>query len=252
MGHSSSGDSRPRRTRKSRCGHTSRGLAGSSWRNSCGSLDGAATGAFGLSRLLKAPDCVKGASPAAQGHPLSRRRACMLRSATAVTRQPAKKKPAAPKKHKQELNVQNKRARKKEKQEADRKNIIAEFACAPNSTLRQLCEDYQTLSVRHRPPRCKVIDQLNGQMEGCEGRPNLRSSIPCTSGSPWQYVNRSQYGAAFRAKLLPRASADAQRTSYPTKGTDGFVCIWTKPASHKIAPLHRDAKKLMQLRSTTH
>ena len=112
-----------------------------------------------------------------------------------------------PKKRKTDLKVQNKRARKKDKQDQDRKNVFVEFACAPDSTLCQLCEDYEIPSIRLSKDNTdlldpNVIDQLIGQIEGCEGRPNLWSSIPCTSGSPWQYVNRSQYGATFRAKLL--------------------------------------------------
>ena len=112
-----------------------------------------------------------------------------------------------PKKRKADLKVQNKRARKKDRQDQDRKNVFIEFACAPDSTLCQLCEDYGIPSIRLSKDNTdlldpNVVDQLIGQIEGCEGRPNLWSSIPCTLGSPWQYVNRSQYGAAFRVKLL--------------------------------------------------
>ena len=115
-------------------------------------------------------------------------------------------KSADKKKRRADLSVRNKRDRKKEKRDLDRKNVFIEFACAPDSTLCQLCEDYSIPSIRLSKDNTdlldpNVIDQLIGQIEGCDGRPNLWTSIPCTSGSPCQHVNRSQYGDSFRGKL---------------------------------------------------
>ena len=99
-------------------------------------------------------------------------------------------KSADKKKRRADLSVRNKRDRKKEKKDLDRKNVFIEFACAPDSTLCQLCEDYSIPSIRLSKDNTdlldpNVIDQLIGQIEGCDGRPNLWTSIPCTSGSPW-------------------------------------------------------------------
>ena len=58
------------------------------------------------------------------------------------------------KKRKTDLKVQNKRARKKDKQDQDRKNVFVEIACAPDSTLCQLCEDYEIPSIRRTTRTC--------------------------------------------------------------------------------------------------
>ena len=39
--------------------------------------------------------------------------------------------------------------------------------------------------------------QLHNHLETCEEVPDLWASIPCTSGSPWQRVNRSKGGTRF-------------------------------------------------------
>ena len=101
----------------------------------------------------------------------------------------------------------NKRSRKRARQAGGNQDVFIEFACAPDSSLGTHCQGYGIPFIRLSKEHTDLldpntIDQLIEQVKGCQGRPNLWSSIPCTSGSPWQYVNRAQYGESFRKRLL--------------------------------------------------
>ena len=47
---------------------------------------------------------------------------------------------------------------------------------------------------------CSQLDYQIGEAAKV-APPNLWSSIPCTSGSPWQYINRRRGGAAYMKRL---------------------------------------------------
>ena len=101
----------------------------------------------------------------------------------------------------------NKRSRKRAKQSGSKQDVFIEFACAPDSSLGVHCQRYGIPFIRLSKEHTDLldpntIDQLIEQVKGCQGRPNLWSSIPCTSGSPWQYVNRAQYGESFRKRHM--------------------------------------------------
>ena len=77
-----------------------------------------------------------------------------------------------------------------------------EFARAPDS---QMNKTFLELGIPHVPlskehldlTNTNMQDQLHNHLETCEEVPDLWASIPCTSGSPWQRVNRSKGGARF-------------------------------------------------------
>ena len=81
-------------------------------------------------------------------------------------------------------------------------SCMFEFARAPDS---QTHKTFLELGIPHVPLSKEHLDlsnpdvqaQLHNRLETCEEVPDLWASIPCTSGSPWQRVNRSKGGARF-------------------------------------------------------
>ena len=88
------------------------------------------------------------------------------------------------------------------------KSTLFEFACSLNSQLGLTSEQ---CNINHIGLCREHIDlgdenqcsQLDYQIEESAktAPPHLWSSIPCTSGSPWQYINRKRGGAAFTRRL---------------------------------------------------
>ena len=88
------------------------------------------------------------------------------------------------------------------------KSTLFEFACSLNSQLGSTSEQ---CNINHLRLCWEHIDlgdenqcsQLDYQIEESAktAPPHLWSSIPCTSGSPWQYINRKRGGAAFTRRL---------------------------------------------------
>ena len=56
----------------------------------------------------------------------------------------------------------------------------------------------------------EVIAQLDYQIWESPMAPNLWGAIPCTSGSPWQYINSSKGGASFKAYLRRQVTKSKQ------------------------------------------
>lgn len=107
-------------------------------------------------------------------------------------------------------NRDNRRSRKAAKKavKPNARSTMFEFACSNNSQMGFTNEQYSINHVRLSKDRIDLGDesqceQLDYQIdEAAEAAPpHLWASIPCTSGSPWQYINRKRGGAAFIRKL---------------------------------------------------
>ena len=61
----------------------------------------------------------------------------------------------------------------------------------------RLCKEHIDLGDENH---CSQLDDQIGEAAKT-APPHLWSSIPCTSGSPWQYINRKKGGAAFMKRL---------------------------------------------------
>ena len=107
-------------------------------------------------------------------------------------------------------NRDNRRARKAAKRanKPNARSTMFEFACSGDSQMGFTNEQYSINHVRLSKDRIDLGDesqceQLDYQIdEAAEAAPpHLWASIPCTSGSPWQYINKKRGGAAFIRKL---------------------------------------------------
>ena len=88
------------------------------------------------------------------------------------------------------------------------KSTMFEFACSSKS---QMGTTFEYLGINHVGLSEDFVDLLNEQccqqvdyqiQEAAEtAPPHLWASIPCTSGSPWQFVNASTSGPEFRHNL---------------------------------------------------
>ena len=88
---------------------------------------------------------------------------------------------------------------------------LFEFACDPESQMGITCEEHGISHVRFSRDfgdltDPEVIAQLDYQIGASPMAPNLWGAIPCTSGTPWQYINSSKGGAAFKAYLRRQIS----------------------------------------------
>ena len=88
------------------------------------------------------------------------------------------------------------------------KSTMFEFACSPNSKMGEVHLSHGINHVRLCREMLDLTDeqsmqQLLYQIEqaGEEAPPHLWASIPCTSGSPWQYINLKKGGRAFKRRL---------------------------------------------------
>ena len=118
--------------------------------------------------------------------------------------------PACPAINQPPKNNNNRRKRRalKKSQRPSKKSTLFEFACSLNSQLALtsdqcninhigLCKERIDLSDENQ---CSQLDYQIGEAAKV-APPNLWSSIPCTSGSPWQYINRRRGGAAYMKRL---------------------------------------------------
>ena len=103
-------------------------------------------------------------------------------------------------------NRRKRRALKKSQRPSERS--LFEFACSLNSQLGLTSVQYNINHIGLSKERIDLSDenqcsQLDYQIgEAAKvAPPNLWSSIPCTSGSPWQYINRRRGGAAYMKRL---------------------------------------------------
>ena len=118
--------------------------------------------------------------------------------------------PACPAINQPSKNNNNRRKRRalKKSQRPSERSTLFEFACSLNSQLGLtsdqcninhigLCKERIDLSDENQ---CSQLDYQIGEAAKV-APPNLWSSIPCTSGSPWQYINRRRGGAAYMKRL---------------------------------------------------
>ena len=115
------------------------------------------------------------------------------------------------------FRVPNKRNRKKNEW---RKGIgpdspLFEFTCDPESQMGITSEMHGVPHVRLSREfgdltDPEVIAQLDYQIWASRMAPNLWGAIPCTSGSPWQYINSAKGGVAFKAYLRRQISKSKQ------------------------------------------
>ena len=102
-----------------------------------------------------------------------------------------------------------------------------EFACAPDS---QMHKTFLELGIPHVPlskehldlTNADMQDQLHNHLETCEEVPDLWASIPCTSGSPRQRVNRSKGGARF-ARVHAQQVRESKRLFAEFERSAGIV-----------------------------
>ena len=88
------------------------------------------------------------------------------------------------------------------------KSTMFEFACSPNSKMGEVHLSHGIRHVRLCREMLDLTDeqsmqQLLYQIQQAaeEAPPHLWASIPCTSGSPWQYLNLKKGGRAFKRRL---------------------------------------------------
>ena len=107
-------------------------------------------------------------------------------------------------------NRDNRRSRKAAKKASrpNAKSTMFEFACSEDSQMGFTHQEYGINHVRLCKDRIDLGDesqceQLDYQIDEAAkvAPPHMWASIPCTSGSPWQYINRKKCGAAFMRKL---------------------------------------------------
>ena len=137
-----------------------------------------------------------------------------------------------------QFRVPNKRNRKK----IEKRNGVGpdsplfEFACDPESQMGITSDLYGIPHVRLSREfgdltDPEVIAQLDYQIQESPMAPNLWGAIPCTSGSPWQYINSSKGGAAFQPtyadkSLSPRKCLLAKRKGWACSRPRGDGNIW--------------------------
>ena len=135
--------------------------------------------------------------------------------------------PACPAVNQLPKNKNNRRQRRamEKKLKPNAKSTLFEFACSLNPQLGltseqrginhvRLCKEHIDLGDEN------IFSQLDYQIgEAAKtAPPHLWSSIPCISGSPWQYINRKRGGAAFM-KRLARQLSESKRLfkSFPRR-----------------------------------
>ena len=116
-----------------------------------------------------------------------------------------------------QFRVPNKRNRKKNERlkGVGPDSPLFEFACDPESQMGITSEMYGVPHVRLSREfgdltDPEVIAQLDYQIWESPMAPNLWGAIPCTSGSPWQFINSSKGGASFKAYLRRQLTKSKQ------------------------------------------
>ena len=141
-------------------------------------------------------------------------------------------------------NRRSRRAAKKASK-PNAKSTMFEFVCSDNSQMGFTHDEYSINHVRLCKDRIDLGDesqceQLENQIdEAAEvAPPHMWASIPCTSGSPWQYINRKKGGAAFIRKLAHQVKESKRLFSSFTKRAErvlnhnGTVTFeWPRPCS---------------------
>ena len=115
-----------------------------------------------------------------------------------------------------------------------------EFACASDS---QMHETFLEMGIPHIALSKEHLDlddpqmqaQLHHHISTCDEIPDLWASIPCTSGSPWQRINRMKGGLKFmkrhalQVKESKRLFAEFAKSAELTLAREGTVTFeWPK------------------------
>ena len=144
-------------------------------------------------------------------------------------------------------NRDNRRSRKAAKKASrpNAKSTMFEFACSEDSQIGFTHQEYGINHVRLCKDRIDLGDesqceQLDYQIDEAAkvAPPHMWASIPCTSGSPWQYINRKKGGAAFMRKLARQVKESKRLFSSFAKRAErvlnhgGTVTFeWPRPCS---------------------
>ena len=144
-------------------------------------------------------------------------------------------------------NRDNRRSRKAAKKASrpNAKSTMFEFACSEDSQMGFTHQEYGINHVRLCKDRIDLGDesqceQLDYQIDEAAkvAPPHMWASIPCTSGSPWQYINRKKGGAAFMRKLARQVKESKRLFSSFAKRAErvlnhgGTVTFeWPRPCS---------------------
>ena len=105
-------------------------------------------------------------------------------------------------------NNRRKRRALKKSQRPNERSTLFEFACSLNSQLGLTSVQCNINHIGLSKERidlgdenqCSQLDYQIGEASKV-APPHLWPSIPCTSGSPWQYINRKKGGAAYMKRL---------------------------------------------------
>ena len=144
-------------------------------------------------------------------------------------------------------NRDNRRSRKAAKKASrpNAKSTMFEFACSEDSQMGFTHQEYGINHVRLCKDRIDLGDesqceQLDYQIDEAAkvAPPHMWASIPCTSGSPWQYINRKKGGAAFIRKLAGQVkeskrlfSSFAKRAERVLNHGSTVTFEWPRPCS---------------------
>ena len=140
--------------------------------------------------------------------------------------------------------AQASKSKKKKKKKKPRKTrpgrCMFEFACASDS---QMHETFLEMGIPHIALSKEHLDlddpqmqaQLHHHISTCDEIPDLWASIPCTSGSPWQRVNRVKGVLKFmkrhalQVKESKRLFAEFAKSAELTLAREGTVTFeWPK------------------------
>ena len=116
--------------------------------------------------------------------------------------------PATTPQHK--INKNNRRKRKADQKSKvpGPKSTVFEFACAVDSQMGQTNEEMNINHIRLCREHINLCDeescaQLDYQIRAAaeSAPPHMWGALPCTSGSPWQYINSIRGGERFKVHL---------------------------------------------------
>ena len=87
-----------------------------------------------------------------------------------------------------------------------RGRCMFEFACSVDSQMKQTNDKFGIPHVCLARERFDLLDsntqaQLSSMLKNSAPRPDIWASIPCTSGSPWQRINRHKGDSSFAKRL---------------------------------------------------
>ena len=132
-------------------------------------------------------------------------------------------------------NRDNRRSRKAAKKASrpNAKSTMFEFACSEDSQMGFTHQEYGINYVRLCKDRIDLGDesqceQLDYEIDEAAkvAPPHMWASIPCTSGSPWQYINRKKGGAAFMRKLARQVKESKRLFSSFAKRAERVSQSW--------------------------